>query len=33
MKRFFQGMIEWKRSASLLYTGAMVLYLFFCIES
>ena len=30
MKRFFQGMIEWKRSASLLYTGAMVLYLFFC---
>lgn len=23
-------MIEWKRSASLLYTGAMVLYLFFC---
>lgn len=30
MKRFFRGVLEWKTSASLLYTGAMVIYLFFC---
>lgn len=30
MKRFFQSVLEWKTSASLLYTGAMAIYLFFC---
>lgn len=29
MKKFFKGLIEWKTSACLLYTAAMVIYLFF----
>lgn len=29
MKRFLKGVTEWKTSACLMYTGAMVFYLFF----
>ncbi len=30
MKAFFKGVAKWKTGACLLYTGAMVIYLFFC---
>ncbi len=30
MKQFWKGMMEWKTGASLMYTGAMFFYLFFC---
>ena len=30
MKQFFKGVMEWKSSVCYLYTGAMVIYLFFC---
>ena len=29
MKKFFKGLIKWKTSACLLFTAAMVIYLFF----
>lgn len=31
MKQFMKGIMEWKTGACLLYTAAMVLYLFFCL--
>lgn len=31
MKRFFEGLMEWKSAACHMYTGAMVIYLFFCL--
>ena len=31
MKRFFQNVLEWKVSASLLYTGSVLLYLAACL--
>lgn len=33
MKRILKGAAEWKTSACLLYTGLMVIYLFFCTVS
>lgn len=30
MKRFWKGLSIWKTNASLLYAGAMTVYLFFC---
>lgn len=31
MKRFFKGLIEWKRSACALFTAAVFIYLVFCL--
>lgn len=31
MKKFMDGVMKWKTSACLLYTGSMVIYLFFCL--
>ena len=31
MKDFFDGVMKWKTGTCLLYTGAMVIYLFFCL--
>ena len=30
MKKFLEGVMKWKTSVCQLYTGAMVIYLFFC---
>lgn len=30
MKRFLDGVVQWKTSVCLMYTGAMIIYLFFC---
>lgn len=30
MKQFWKGVMEWKTGASLIFTGAMFFYLFFC---
>lgn len=31
MKKFMDGVMKWKTAACLLYTGSMVIYLFFCL--
>lgn len=31
MKKFMDSVMKWKTSACLLYTGSMVIYLFFCL--
>lgn len=31
MKKFMDGVMKWKTAACLMYTGSMVIYLFFCL--